>query len=373
MWNASQTPEYSICLSSELKKRWSRVNTRAEDLRSIRRNGEPSLYSTKDIIDLWMEKDSSLYELRKVIFESNQGNPAHLEFMHTCIQYYVNAAEHSFSDKPHKILDSISHYEPLRKFDLSRYSDASYEFLNALFACFPDLVIESPGLMQGRWKEEAFKPENVWKTIIGLTAGYQSFFVHRSMHSHLNTPSLTDHFTSRFKEAFGMHPDRIAMQIPRICDKSAKQVLSYYKRSVAKTSSRDYAVPTHLRNGYSGCRLAITSLAKAGVFADRSVFDALSEHLGADRRAHLLTAYLTQGFCTEDKIGRFFEISDVRAEHVNYMLNDSHETPEDDFRRFLSSYPPEDQAALQIRTGFPIHLLKNSHSKRIVLSSDLNL
>jgi hypothetical protein len=373
MWNVTQTPEYSKCLSDEQKKRWSRVNTRGEDLKSIRRNGESALYSLKDIIDYWMSKESSLCELRKIIFESDQDKPAHLEFMHECIQHYVSAVDASFSDKPHKILDSISHYEVFRKLDMSRYMDASYEFLNALFACFPELVLQTPGLMQGKWKDEALKPENAGKTIIGLTAGYQSYFVHRSNSSFSNMPNLSDSFYSGFKDAFGIHPDRLSMQLTKPCEKQSKQVLSYYKRSVAKTASRDYSVPTRLRNGLSGGGLAITALAKAGVFADRPVFDGLSQHLGADRRAILLTIYLTQGFCAEDKIGRFFEIDDVRIEHVNYMLSDSHEAPEDDFRRFLSVFPPEDQAALQIKTGFPIHLLKDSQSRRIVLSSDLNL
>jgi hypothetical protein len=372
MWNATQTPEYPEFLSKALNQRWSRVNTRSEDLTSICYNGESTLFTLKDIVGHWMSKYSSLYELRKIIFESRQDSSMQLEFMHSCIDHYVNAADASFSDKPYKILDSIYQYEPLRKLDLSRYSDAPYEFLNALFACFPDLVIESPGLMQGKWKDEAFKPENAWKTIIGLTAGYQSFFVHRSSNSY-STPNLKDHFNSGFKDAFGIHPDIIAMKIPRISDKDAKRVLSYYKRSVSMTASRDYSVPTQLRNGYSGARIAITALAKAGVFADRSVFEVLSSHLGAERRALLLTAYLLHGFCTEDKIGRFFEIDDVRIEHVNYMLSDSHDNAEDDFRRFLSSYPPEDQAALQIKTGFPIHLLKDLQSKRIVLTSDLNL
>jgi len=199
---------------------------------------------------------------------------AEKKFGEEILTLYINRVTAEMSGKPECFLDSIIRREKLRQFSAESLRDADYDFLNTLFACFPEVIFNTPGIMQQHWLNKALLPENLGKTALALVAGYQSFAVLRS-HSLFDEAAdvpVVDRFNDGFKEAFGMHPSRFAMQLPQLDKESAKYLLRYIKKSPARQTS-DYNIVGSVRFGFSGRCLAIKAMGLSGYFNSAKVVD----------------------------------------------------------------------------------------------------
>lgn len=372
MWNVTQTDSYHAELKKALEAKWRLVSSRLESLSAFQYSRfEPSSVHLDDLLTFWMDKRSGLQELRNFIdSKMNSVNSNDQEFGRRVLTFYINRVSAEFNGKPELLLDSIEPREKLRGFSADVFRGADYQFLNTLFACFPEVIFNTPGIMQGAWQESAFLPENAGSSTLALIAGYQTYLVHRT-HSMFGESAI-DKFNNGFKSAFGTHPDHMALRLPELDKSSEKVLLRYVKKSVIR-STRDYSVVPSLRIGFSGRGLAITAVGRSGYFNNADVAEGLTRYTDSDRAATLLQSYLNYKLAPLHKLGKLFEETAVSSDVVKRLLGDETAEDIDYFRRFLAGFSQEDCAKIQIRTQFPPKYLTGEQSKRMVLTQDLGL
>ncbi len=378
MWNVTQSEQYQIALKRELEKSWRLVTNRLSvfsDFCYQRTQFIPDGIQVNDLMSYWMDKRSGLKELRDYIeIMMISDKPAEKKFGEELLTLYIHRVSAEMSGKPECFLDSIIRREKLRQFSAESFRDADYDFLNTLFACFPEVIFNTPGIMQQHWLNKALLPENLGKTALALVAGYQSFAVLRS-HSLFDEAAdvpVVDRFNNGFKEAFGMHPSRFAMQLPQLDKESAKYLLRYIKKSPARQTS-DYNIVGSVRFGFSGRCLAIKAMGLSGFFNSAKFVNDITRYAGPDEQERILSAYVNHGLAPIDRLGKLFRHSAVSTSIINRFLHD--ETPEDiaRFQCFINGFSEEDRANIQIRTQFPAKYLTSQASKRMVLTQDLGL
>jgi hypothetical protein len=372
MWNVTQTDVYQKAFQKSLETQWRLVSSRCQALNNLCYRGVTIPGLTVDsLLDFWMDKRSGLDKLRSQIdkFLENP-NPAVSSFGKSVLEKYLGRVSAEFSQKPEIFLDSLSRYEKHLKFDAESFRNADYETLNTLFACFPEAILRTPGIMASTWMDEAFKPENVAKSMIALISGYQCFLVHRTQ-SMLEDSKL-DYFNAGFKDAFGIHPTLLAMRLPELDKDSAKSLLRFVKKSVLRTTY-DYNIISSLRMGLPNRNLAIAAVGRSGYFNSTQVTSDFTAHSSSDCKTSLLNSYINHRLAPTHRLGVLFPGSAVDKNIVNRLLGN--ETPEDiaHFQDFIKGFSEVDQADIQQRTGFPVKYLTSKLSKRMVLTNDLGM
>lgn len=372
MWNVTQTDKYEKALQKSLESQWRLVSSRCQALHNLCYRGVTVQGLTVDsLLDFWMDKRSGLDKLRTQIDEYLANpNPSVSAFGKQVLEKYLSRVSAEFTKKPEIFLDSLGRYEKPLKFDAELFRNADYETLNTLFACFPEAVFRSPGIMSTSWMNEAFKPGNAAKSMIALISGYQSFLVHRTQ-SMLEGSKL-DHFNAAFKEAFGIHPSHLAMKLPELDKESAKTLLRFVKKSVLRTTY-DYNIISSLRMGLSNRCLGITAVGRSGYFNNSQVTSEYISYESTDRKTALLNSYMNYRLAPIHRLGGLFPAEAVNKQIIDRILRD--ESPDDisDFQAFIKGFSDEDQADIQQRTGFPLKYLTSKLSKRMVLTHDLGM
>jgi hypothetical protein len=372
MWNVTQTDVYQKAFQKSLESKWHLVSSRCQALNNLCYRGATIPGLTVDsLIDFWMDKRSGLDKLRSQIdeFLANP-NPSVSGFGKRVLEKYLGRVSAEFSKKPEMFLDSIGRYEKPVKFDAESFRNADYETLNTLYACFPEAVLKTPGIMASTWMDEAFKPENVAKSMIALISGYQCFLVHRTQN--MLEDSKLDYFNAGFKDAFGIHPTLLANRLPELDKDSAKPLLRFVKKSVLRTTY-DYNIISSLRMGLSNRGLAIAAVGRSGYFNNAQVTLEFTKHTSDNGKTSLLNSYINHRLAPIHRLGVLFPGSAVDKSIVNRLLRD--ETPEDivNFQGFIKGFSEVDQADIQQRTGFPVKYLTSKLSKRMVLTNDLGM
>ena len=372
MWNVTQTDAYQKALKKSLESQWHLVSSRCQALNNLCYRGVTIPGLTVDsLLDFWMDKRSGLDKLKAQIdeFLANP-NPTVSAFGKRVLEKYLSRVSAEFPHKPEIFLDSLGRYEKHLKFDAESFRNSDYETLNTLFACFPEAVLRTPGVMASKWMDEAFKPENVAKSMIALISGYQCFLVHRTQ-SMLEDSKL-DYFNAGFKDAFGIHPTILAMRLPELDKEAAKPLLRFVKKSVLRTSY-DYNIISSLRMGLSNRNLPIAAVGRSGYFNSTQVTSDFTARTSNDGKVSLLNSYLNHRLAPIHRLGALFPGSAVDKSIVDRLLRD--ETSEDiaHFQSFIKGFNEVDQADIQQRTGFPVKYLTSKLSKRMVLTNDLGM
>ncbi|WOF81776.1 hypothetical protein P5704_028385 (plasmid) [Pseudomonas sp. FeN3W] len=371
MWDITKDELYQKAIKLEYAQRWARQSNRERDALDIMSGRSNGLYNLEELLKACFDKGKGLPEIRKIITQPGSETETGIRIKNA-VEAYINQILLRWDDRPERYLDAVNRNERPYTFDASIFADKPYEFLNALLACFPESVLQSPGLMAGEWKEKAFLPDNLARTAIGLGAAYQAIFVHKTR-SYLNYREDMDSFAKQFKQAFGENPFKLSMRMPLMNADQSKQVLRYFKKSVMPTDTRESSIMSRIIYLNSDTSWIMHVFGRAGVYANPEVCERIIKYKGDDTISGVLSCYIAYDFAPLNKLGRLFKARHVTQSIVDRLIDPENDNPAANLTKFLKGFAEEDKAWILKKMNLPADLLEDRDLRRRALANAIEL